>query len=193
MALKIKPQIRFLKDLKRVVYDTKWFNKTTDFPVYYMYRGVKKRKNGLRYDITVIPAKMLGKEYPKTLGHHHLGEYGELYTVLRGEAIFLMQKFEKNKIKDVFVIKAKRGKVVVIPPYYSHVTINPSKKSLKMANWVSENCQGVYTLVKRKKGACYYYTKAGWIKNKNYRNIPPLRFKKPLKSIPTDLSFLRGE
>jgi oxalate decarboxylase/phosphoglucose isomerase-like protein (cupin superfamily) len=40
-------------------------------------------------------------------------------------------------------------------------------------------------------GACYYYTKNGWIKNENYKNVPPLRFEESLKSEPTNLDFLK--
>ncbi len=188
---KIKPAIRRLKDLKQVIYDKNWLNKARDFPVYYMYRGVKE-ENGLRYDITVIPPKMLGEEFTKTQGHHHRGKYGELYTILQGEAIYLMQRFENKKITDVFVVRAKKGESVVIPSGYAHITINPTRKVLKMANWISEKCQSVYGLIGKKRGACYFYTKKGWIKNKNYGNVPSLRFKKPLKTVPKDLSFLKG-
>ena len=41
------------------------------------------------------------------------------------------------------------------------------------------------------KGAGYFYTKRGWIKNKNYAKIPKLRIEKPLKSKPKNLDFLK--
>ena len=192
MNLKNKnPDIRYLNDMKEVLYDQKWLRTSSNLELYYMYRGIKK-KNDLRYDIAIIPAKMLGQEFVKTKGHEHLGKFGEVYIVLEGRAIFLMQKRKGQEIKDVCAIKAKKGDVAVIPPYYGHVTINPSKKDLKIANWVSENCQSDYQLLEKMQGACYYYTKKGWIKNKNYKKVPKLRFKKPRKSIPKDLDFLRG-
>jgi len=186
-----KPDIRFLKEMKEVLYDQKWAKKTVNFELYYMYRGLK-RKNGLRYDITVIPPKMLGQEFVKTKGHEHSNNYGEVYLVLEGEAIFLIQKHGHNKIEDVYAIKAKRGGAVIIPPHYGHITINPSDKELKEANWLDERCQNIYDLFVKKQGGCYYYTKKGWIKNKNYKKVPKLRFKKPLKSMPKDLNFLKG-
>ncbi len=67
---KRKADIRFLYDMENVVYDKKWLKTTPNFPLYYMYREVKK-KNGLRYDITVISSRMLGKEFAKTKGHDH--------------------------------------------------------------------------------------------------------------------------
>ena len=186
-----KPDIRYLNDMKEVIYDKKWLKTAPNLELYYMYRGIKKEGN-LRYDITVIPSRMLGKEFVKTKGHEHIGEYGELYMVLEGEAICLMQKRNGEKIEDVYAIKTKKGQVVIIPPGYSHVSINPSKKDLKMANWISEDCKSDYQMFEKIQGACYYYTQKGWIKNENYKEVPELRFEKPLKSIPKDLSFLRG-
>ncbi len=185
----LKPDIRYLYDLKKVLYDQKWLKTAPNFELYYMYRGIKK-KNNLRYDITVIPAKTLGKEFTKTKGHDHLGRHGEVYIVLEGEAIYLLMAKKGKEIKDVCAIKAKKGEVAIIPPFYGHVTINPSKKELKMANWISSNCKSDYTPFEKMKGACYFYTKQGWIKNKNYKKIPKISFKKPLKNIPRNLSFL---
>ena len=176
--------------MKSVLYDQEWAKTAPNLEVYYMYRGVKK-KNGLRYDITVIPSQMLGEEFPKTKGHRHSNQYPEVYRVLEGEVIFLTQKGKKNLIEDVYAIRAKKGEVVIVPPGYEHLLINPSKKKFKIGNWLSERCQNIYDFFERLQGACYYYTKRGWIKNKNYGKVPQLRFKKPLKSLPSDLSFLK--
>ena len=190
---KVEPDIRRLKDMKEVVYDEEWL-KTADpeLPIYYMYRGVDEKAD-LRYDITILPALMLGQEFTKTLGHYHKN-VGEIYIVLEGEAFCLMQKREKGeegKISDAYFIKEKKGDVIAIPPRYAHFTINYSSQDLKLANWSFKNCPFDYEPVRRKKGACYYYTKSGWIKNKNYEVIPPLREEKPLKSIPDNLDFLK--
>jgi len=186
-----RSELRSLLDMRKVLYDQKWVKTTPNFPVYYMYRKIKE-KNGLRYDITIIPPKMLGKEFPKTLGHEHSGCFQELYEVINGEAIFLIQKVEDRQITDVKAIKAKRGEKVIVPKGYGHITINPSKKSLKMGNWVSKRCRNTYSLFKKMRGGCYYYTKLGWIKNKNYKKIPRLKFGKPLKKLPKNLGFLNG-
>lgn len=170
----IKPDVRYLKDMKDVVYDKEWFKKAPKhMELYYMYRGVKN-KGGLRYDITIIPAKMLGKEFVKTKGHQHL-KCQETYTILKGEAIFLIQKAKGKNIKKVFAIKAKKGDDIAIPPEHDHVTINPGSKELKLANWISEKSKHDYSHIKKSAGACYFYTKEGWIKNKNYTKVPKLR------------------
>lgn len=192
----LKPDIRRLSDMKEVLYDKEWTESASDFDVYYMYRAIKE-ENDLRYNITVIPAKLLGKEFAKTKGHMHIGNYGEVYTVLGGEAIFLMQRTKEELVEDVYVVKAKEGESAIIPSHYGHVTINPSNIDLKTSDWSSVNCKSDYSLFEKLKGACYFYIlrpdsgQAGWIKNKNYKNIPKLRFEKPLKAVPKDLSFLK--
>lgn len=210
MILK-NPNIRFLYDIKKVVYDKKWLKTAPNLELYYMYRGLKK-KNELRYDITVIPAQMLGKEFIKTKGHEHINNYPELYEVLEGKAIFLMQKRKENSIQDVYAITAKKGKVIIVPSGYGHITINSIKKALKIGNWIYEKCKNDYSPIEKRKGFCYFYTKTGWIKNKSYKKIPKLHFEKPLnpvrkarifkalealkfsngvKKLPKDLSFLK--
>ncbi|MDO8436360.1 MAG: glucose-6-phosphate isomerase family protein, partial [bacterium] len=169
--------------------DKKWAKTAPNLELYYMQRGVKK-KDGLRYDITVIPSKMLGKEFVKTKGHEHSENYGEIYTVLEGTALYLVQEYKDKKIKDVYAVKAKKGEAVIIPPGYGHVTINHAKKKLVEANWLDEKCKNVYDLFVKNEGACYFYTKNGWIKNKNYKFAPKLRFEKPLKKAPKNLNFL---
>jgi len=181
MEINAKPDIRFLNDMKEVLCDRKWAETAPNFELYYMYRGVK-RENGLRYDITAIPPRMLGEEFTKTQGHRHAETHSEIYIVLEGRATYLLQKYANGIVEDVYVVEAKKGDVVVVPPHYGHVTINPSgKETLKMANWVCETCKNVYDLYVEKQGACYYFTDKGWIKNKRYGTVPELRFEKPLK------------
>lgn len=186
---KIQPDIRKLNDMKEVIYDKEWLETAPDLRLYYMYRGIKK-SGELRYDITVIPSRMMGKEFVKTVGHFHSEKFQELYIVLQGEAIFLMQKGNWENVNDIYAVKAKKGDAVIIPPEYGHVTINPSNKELKLANWISDRVKYDYSPFKKLGGAGYFYTKKGWVKNKNYNKLPKLHFEKPLKSIPKNLNFL---
>lgn len=174
-------QVGYLNRLRLVLYDQKWLKKIKKpekIAVYYIYRNVKKNKD-LRYDITVIPPKMLGEEFVKTKGNRNSKNFLEIYTVLKGKAIFLLQKMIGKKIKDVIAIKAKKGDLVIDPAGYYIVSINPSKKNLKLGNWVYSKNKNIYKTMEEKQGACYYYTRRGWLKNKNYKNIPKLKFQKP--------------
>jgi glucose-6-phosphate isomerase len=160
-----------------------------------MYREVhlsekdleKMRNASLRYDITVIPAGMLGPEFVKTAGHYHplcscqeCISYPEVYQVVRGTATYLLQK---EDLTDFIVVTAKDGEVVLIPPNYGHTTVNASGTELVMANWVSDAFQSDYEPIRKKAGVAYYLTEEGFIKNKNYDQIPELRYGKP-KSYP---------
>jgi glucose-6-phosphate isomerase len=185
-----KPEIRYLYDMKNVLYDQTWLKTAKNFGVYYIYRSVKTQ-DGLRYDITEIAPKMLGKEFPKTKGHIHTKNFSELLNVLEGQAFYLFQKSKGKNVEDVYVVKAQKGDFIKVPPEYNHLTINPSKKKLKMANWISKKCKNDYSFFEKMQGACYYYTKSGWLKNKNYKKIPKLRFEKPLKEMPKNLDFLK--
>jgi len=179
--------------LKEVIYDKKWFAKAKDFPVYYMYRELAKNdaekqiltKNKIRYDITLIPSRMLGCEYVKTLGHYHplvpntKFSYPEIYEVLEGKAHYLLQNLVKGKVTEVLLIEAKKGEIVIIPPGYGHVTINSSHKDLKMANLVARNFQSIYGSITKKKGATYFELKTGWVRNKNYKKLPDIKIMAP--------------
>jgi len=187
---KLTPDVRKLNDMREVLTDKEFAQNAPDADLYYMYRKVKQ-ENGLNHNITVIPNKMLGKEFIKTAGHVHMGPQQEIYTVLDGEAIFLMQKTNEESVEDVYAVRAKKGESCIIPSFYGHVTINPATNDLKTSDWSSEDTKSDYSLFKKLNGACYYYTAEGWIKNPNYKNIPDLRFEEPLKKLPQNLDFLK--
>lgn len=190
---KITPDIRYLNDMREVLYDQVWQKNAENTELYYMYRGLEE-KNGLRYDITVVPARMLGREFSKTKGHIHIGRYQEVYTVLEGQAIYFMQKTNGEIVEDVFAVQCKKGDTIVIPSDYGHITVNSSEtETLKMANWISRECKSDYSLFEKNQGACYYYTTDGWIKNEHYKNVPALRFEEPLKEVPQNLDFLKAK
>jgi glucose-6-phosphate isomerase len=181
-----EPDIRRLSDMLDVILDQQWAAKAEDFELYYMYRdlflgradGIKLRAQGLRYDITIIPPNMLGCEYVKTAGHYHPTvpgssvTYPELYEVLEGEALYLMQK---SDLSDVVVVNASAGDKVLVPPGYGHITINRSNKTLKMANFVARDFSSLYDPIKKRAGGAYFFTKDGWIKNERCPEAAELR------------------
>ncbi len=193
---KLTPDIRHLDDVRGVLYNRDFAKSSPNFELYYMYRKIEE-KNGLKYNITVTTPKMLGQEFMKTKGHVHIGNFKEIYIVLEGEALYLMQKGDENNIEDVYAVTAKKGQAVIIPEGYGHVTINPSNVDLKTGDWTSIKCKSDYSLFEKLHGACYYYIlqsgpeQASWIKNTNYKSVPKLRFEKPLNEVPQNLDFLK--
>jgi len=184
-------EIRKLNDMREVLADKNFAKNLSDKDLYYMYRGLKT-DGELRYDETIVKATMLGNEFNKTKGHYHIGAYPEIYMVLEGKAIYLLQKRDtNNNLEDIYYVEVNAGECAIMPPFYGHVTINPSAtQDLKMANWISDNCKSDYSPYVELQGAGYYYTQTGWVKNENYKSLPELRQEQPLKETPKDLSFL---
>lgn len=182
-----EPAVRTAEDLRNVLANP---GCTCTGPVYYMYRDVAQSADDrswlssqkLRFDITVIPPRELCGEYNKTKGHFHPAApagtgYPEIYEVLAGEAHYLIQNHDCS---DIVMIAAYAGDVVVVPPGYGHVTINPTKSTvLQMANIVSSRFSSNYLGYEAHNGAAYFeWIKEGFVKNPAYRNHPPLRLVK---------------
>lgn len=144
-----------------------------DFPVYFMFRNIIN-KNEIRFDITIIPPRIYGKEYAKTYGHYHeIAEenltYPEIYQIYDGEAIFVLQKKERDGMVDVILINGKKGDVLFIPPNYGHVSINSNiEKNLILGNIIYSKSLSFYEEFKENRGAAYYITEDGIEQNTSY-------------------------
>ena len=182
---------RRLKQMKRVVYDKEFAKENPDLKLYEVYRNVKHDKD-LRYDITIIQPRMLGDEFVRTKGNRNKNGFQELYTVIEGKALFLLQKFNDKRVEDVFAVKARAKESVIIPPEYWVVIINPSKEeTLETENWVSNKTENEYKELEKMKGPCYFYTSRGWVKNEEYEKVPEIKDEASLKDEPESLDFLR--
>ncbi len=147
--------------------------KGEDIDMYYMFREIYA-KDKLRYDITLIPSRTTAGEFAKTYGHCHPPAeenltYPEVYQVLRGKALFILQEELENLRTIVSIIDASEGDILLIPPNHCHVTINPGEKDLVLANVVSTEFSSVYEKFKENRGAAYYYTEdRELVQNSNY-------------------------
>jgi glucose-6-phosphate isomerase len=181
------PSVRTAEDLKGVLADP---GCDCSGPVYYMYRNVARStedrrwmdERQIRFDITVIPPCDLCGEYIKTKGHYHPDDpsgtgYPEIYEVLAGEAHYLIQT---KDCSDVVMISARAGEIVVVPPGYGHVTINPSRNTvLEMANIVSSRFSSDYLGYESRRGAAYFEMINGkFVKNPAYPEQTTLRLVK---------------
>ena len=193
------PVLRYFGELRDFLFG-KAVISLLNAPYYHMYREIafkddKKKflETNLRYDITTLIKGRLKSEYVKTIGHFHPQKpgtnisYPEIYEIIFGSAYYLLQKLDDNgkHIKDFIVVRAKAGDKVVIPPDYGHVTVNPLKDDLVMANLVSPVFKSDYQYYKNHKGAAYYVINEKkqpekTIPNPNYEeDVPPLREAKP--------------
>ncbi|MGB9868182.1 MAG: glucose-6-phosphate isomerase family protein [Bacillota bacterium] len=138
---------------------------------YWMYREVCSeehrdllRRHRLRFDVTVLDAIMLGSQFNKTYGHYHAEAlpgmtYPEVYQVIYGRALYLLQRPERDRpdvVEDFIAVMAAPGDVVVVPPGYGHVTVNVGNGPLVMANLVEMSFLSHYGPFRTLAGAAYY-------------------------------------
>jgi len=164
----VKPRVRKKGEMVAVL----WKADGPDEDMYYMYREVFLKKHRslfeehrIRHDVTLIPSKKVNGEFNKTLGHYHTGDYPEVYEVLRGEALFLMQDRDYRRL---IIVEARRGDQVLIPPNYGHVTVNVGEVPLITSNLVFWDFESDYGPFLEKRGALVYVTEQGLVKNENY-------------------------
>ncbi len=186
----VTPAVRTLEDMRVVLHDP---SATGPENLYFMYRDVirpedkgKTAPKGLRYDITIIPPAKLGGEWTKTFGHYHPlapsgAYYPEVYEVLAGRAIYLLQRRDaKGAIDDVLIIPAGPGEKVFMLPGYGHATINAGPGPLAMANWVAGSFQSEYGDYRERHGAAYLGlvdgTDVRWEPNHHYGTLQKPRF-----------------
>lgn len=178
------PSARSVDDMRSVLADPSC---TAGGALYFMYRDMAKtdadwqwlHSHHLRYDMTVIPPRELCGEFVKTKGHYHPRNpagvgYPEIYEVLDGVAWYLLQS---RQLDDIVLVEAQTGDIVIIPPEYGHVSINPSPdKTLVMANIVSTGFESEYGEYETYHGAAYYAMSSGdLVKNPHYPHVPPVR------------------
>jgi glucose-6-phosphate isomerase len=178
------PSVRTIHEMRPVLANPAC---TCEEPLYFMYRDLARsdadrdwlHRHCLRYDLTVIPGRDLCGECVKTKGHYHPDNpqgvgYPEMYEVLEGAVHYLLQS---RSLDDVALVSASAGDIVIIPPGYGHVSINPSAiRPLVMANIVSTAFESVYWEYEVLHGGAYYeMTDGDLIKNPHYPPMPPIR------------------
>lgn len=155
---------------------------------YYMIRGGIAKTN-----ITVWESGTIGGEYIKTYGHYHVGDLQEVYHVIQGEGIIILQVREErdgkpidDEIKSFKAIRVKAGDKVHIPANTGHLALNIGKiwfvtsddspVNFEEKNPVSLPGHADYEPFKKLKGAAYYVVEKdgepALVPNPNYKKIP---------------------
>lgn len=162
---------RTLRDMRKAL--ARYSEDKGNQEAYFMYRNVYK-SGEIRFDITVIPPEPFGEECAKTHGHYHPGSedgpgYPEVYQVLHGSAVFILQKKNRNGSVNVSIVNAEKSDTVILPPGYGHVTVNKGEDVLVLSNIVYDRFEAIYGDYASNQGAAYYYMKGGEItQNSNY-------------------------
>jgi glucose-6-phosphate isomerase, archaeal len=183
----LKPDVRTIGQMKGLLFDMDTHKANPEMPTYFMYRDLmpELKTGNIRYDVTIILPVLLGHEFNKTFGHYHPNasaglSFPELYNVLSGEAHYLLQKQSaKGEIEDVLLVKAKKGDAVIMPPNYGHITINPGKTPLIMANLVCPSFSSEYEEYEHNRGGAYYELEGEkLLPNPSYGIVPKIKIKK---------------
>jgi glucose-6-phosphate isomerase len=177
-----EPSVRTLDDMRCVLANP---DRSGATPLYYMYRDLAltardraylreqnvrstspsssgNRGRGVRQD-----QRALSPTHPSGIG------YPELYQVIAGKALYLLQR---SDLGDIVAVAAKAGEFILIPPGYGHVTINAGNEELVMANLVSAGFASEYTFYEQMQGGAYYLTEeGGWVQNPRYPAVSPVR------------------
>jgi len=144
--------------------------------------GEQLRESPLSYDLTVIAARPMGWEAPKTRGHVHRVpgspgmSYPELYEVLEGHAGFFVQDLYPGPRATVAkLIEASAGQVVLVPAGLHHSTLNLGSTRLVVADVICRHSSDEYEELEAAHGLAYYIRTDGDVEvNPRYRSVPDL-------------------
>lgn len=166
-------KIRTVGELKPVLASTNV--PLEHLPVYYMLGEPGE-------NITILLPQMLDQEFPKTYGHYHLKQSAELYQVIYGEGLVLLQrKNSQGELTEVSLVTALKGETVKIPGDCGHALINIGHSPLiTIDNYDPQKEIHDYDSVTAKHGLGYYIVKSEneeWkaIPNPNYQHLPILK------------------
>lgn len=173
---------RELSGLKPVLKDP---NATGPDPVYWVF---SEATDGKWANVTIIAPGSFNGEYPKTFGHYHGVDVPEIYHLIEGEGVLIMQKkhmdgdkWVPEQVDEVLLIQAKPGDEILITPEWGHSWSNVGKGPLiSFDDWRSGHSPDDYAKIEQLQGLAYYLTSEnGQVKpvaNSYYKNLPEPKF-----------------
>ncbi len=147
--------------------------------VYWVFNQIN---NGQFCNLTVIGPGLIGEEFPKTFGHYHGVKMPEIYQVVAGNGILVLQKpgTHYEEITEVFLVKAKAGDRVVIDPEYGHSWSNVGEGPLILFDdWQFGHTPSDYEPIRKLAGMAYFLTNQNGqvipVPNRHYLVLPSPR------------------
>jgi glucose-6-phosphate isomerase, archaeal len=158
---------------------------------YRMLNGVRRAEDDhladlpLRYELTAMTGRPIGWEAAKTLGHVHVRPQGssigypEVVEVVHGEAGFLVQDLVASPhgplSRRAWLVRARAGDRVVLPPDLAHVTIDLGAGPLVFSDVIDRAARGIYAGVAAARGFGWYVGADGQLcANPRYAQAPLL-------------------
>ena len=110
-----------------------------------IYRVLSIEGKELSYAITIIKSGKINNEYLMTKGHYHKIPSPEIYYLLKGKGVILMQK--GNDFKKIYM---KKKKFYEIPEGYANRTVNIGNNSLEFLSiYLTKSGHDYKTIEKR--------------------------------------------
>lgn len=131
-------------------------------------------------NITIITPGLNGQEFNKTYGHFHKYQEVEIYHVVYGQGVLIMQRNDENgEAKEIKVVSLRPGTTVEVPAGYGHTLINVGKIYLVVIdNAPNEPNVNDFEPIKVKQGFVYYVVdkkgEVGFEPNPHYRLHPQI-------------------
>lgn len=131
-------------------------------------------------NITILTPGLNGIEFNKTYGHFHNYMGVEVYNVVYGQGVLLMQRNDENgEAKEVRIVTLRPGISVEIPVGYGHSLVNVGKTYLVVVDNAPDKANAHnFEPVKQKHGFAYYIVdkkgEVGFEPNPNYRLRPQI-------------------
>lgn len=141
---------------------------------YFIIRGEEGQ------NITIIAPGENGVEFNKIFGHFRNYPEVEIYHVVYGQGVMLMQRNdEKGEAKEVRVISLRSGSIIEIPAGYGYTIANIGKNYLVIIDNASPAQKGNnIKAIRLKHGLAYYIIdkkgEVGFEPNPNYKLHPQI-------------------
>lgn len=160
-------------------------------------------KYGYINGITVLMPNQQDGECHKNSGHYHCVTKGhtlpfpEVYEILCGEAMFLLQESHDFHATDMHVdtskaVLLKPGEKIVVPPFYAHCAVNIGEGPMAFGN-LAAPCELDYEPIRRHHGFFTYVMKQRGhlvlLANPHYPALPLMKFMKPKENSEMGIRF----
>jgi glucose-6-phosphate isomerase len=192
-----------LNQMRSLMYNA---DQADDEPLYEFYVGVFNGENsgifdhgGLRHDIILVSPGHIGGEFKKTSGHIHKQPsnyktgYPEIYEVLYGTALFMVQKTVNGTVRCAAAIETRAGEKILIPPGYEHATVNIGSGPLVFCDLISNNCENEYQAIQDHGGMGYFVINRNglpeFVKNPRYGKLPEIQRLRPVINAELNITF----
>lgn len=131
-------------------------------------------------NVTIVTPGKNGVEFNKTYGHFNKFQWVEIYHVVYGQGVVVLQRNDDSgETKEFKVVGVKSGSTVEIPSGFGHCLVNVGRTYLVVIdNSPNDPKAHDFEPVKQKRGFTYYVIdrkgEIGFEANPNYKIHPQI-------------------